>query len=774
MEITKVKETLIYAGSQIKEKAELTPVVKSISAFIGSFLLMNPFVSGLFSPFAISLTACSGLIDSFWSGAGVIIGSFFFFDGTDCVRYCAAVLLCLLLKGLYLRYITRSLHDTAMLLNAFTCLFLTGAAIVCAVGFDFETFLCVFYESVLCCTGTYIFRKAGRLIWGKKEFPRFTSLDIITVLAALAIMLMPFYKYKIFGFSPVTMLFSACILLFARLRSSSGGALCGICLGAVAGLSSEVGFISIGYALGGLLGGELTRKGKPYCIAGFLVPITVCAFADGTLVSCMAVFESFLASAAFLAVPDSFFDSLCEKTNAPVAERVQSEDSRHLARRLNEVSLAINEVSACVDTVKSSLNPLTQTQLNEVLRSAWCKVCNECDLKESCRPEIRNPTDGAVEKIAQALQSHAALDETRFPKGFYSACYSFTEMRTELYDRYLSFVASLGAQGKISQIQGLMCDQFRNMAEILDGLADDFDENKNMNTDIAESCTYEAQQAGLCVRKADCSLDKFDRTTITLSVDEPRPDFNITQFTRSLSTAIGTKLDTPELAEEGDGECTLVFRQKIDFRVSIGAISRPTDNEDICGDYYRSFRDSNGRYIIILSDGMGTGSRAAVDSAMASELFSRLVRSGLGFDSALRIANSALLVKSTDESLATIDVVCLDLYTGKTDFMKAGAAATFIRHKGSVALLEQASLPIGILNDISFSKATAPLNKGDIILMVSDGILGDCNTWIQHELKQWDTQKSPDDLARFILDGACERKTGKHLDDMTVIAVYVE
>jgi stage II sporulation protein E len=133
-----------------------------------------------------------------------------------------------------------------------------------------------------------------------------------------------------------------------------------------------------------------------------------------------------------------------------------------------------------------------------------------------------------------------------------------------------------------------------------------------------------------------------------------------------------------------------------------------------------------------------------------------------------------LLVKSTDESLSTLDVVCIDLYTGKADFMKAGAAATFIRHKDSVAQLEQTSLPIGILKDVSFSNATANLTKGDIILMVSDGVLGDCNNWIQHELRTWDTSNSPDDLARFIINSACERKIGKHLDDMTAIAVYIE
>ena len=171
---------------------------------------------------------------------------------------------------------------------------------------------------------------------------------------------------------------------------------------------------------------------------------------------------------------------------------------------------------------------------------------------------------------------------------------------------------------------------------------------------------------------------------------------------------------------------------------------------------------------------MGTGSRAAVDSAMAAELFSKLVKSGLSFDCALPIANSALLVKSSDESLATLDVVCVDLYTGRTDFMKAGAAAGFIRHRESVAALEQASLPIGILRDIEFSKATAKLDGGDIILMVSDGILGDCNGWIQQELKLWDTERSATELAEFIVNSACERKLGKPRDDMTAVAIYIK
>ncbi len=772
MELTKIKELVIEKSGETLKKAEPTPIIRGLVSFLGSFLLMNPFVAGKFSPFAISLICISSSANSFFAAAGAVIGSFFFFDGTDSVKYCAAALLCVLTKSVCERYLISDLDEIVTYINAFAGLFLIGSAIICATGFDFDAILTVLYESVLCCAGAYLFYNSFSLIWGKKDLSRFTTSDIITVLLSVGIALMPFYKYKLLVFSPVTMLFSLCILIFSRLRNSGGGALCGICLGTAAGLSSEIGLMSIGYALGGMLGGELSRKGKPWCAVGFIIPIAVCAFSDGTLSSYMAIFESAVACGMFLAIPDRFFDTVSSKLNVTAATYIKSDNAVALSEKLHAASDAFSEVSSCVNAVQNTLNPLTQTQLNQVLTNAWCKVCSECELKESCRNEVKIPNVEDIEKIAQALSNHAELDETRFPKGFYSACYCFSEMRSELYDRYLSFVASLGAQGKVNQIQGLMCEQFKSMADILDDLARDFDDETNSRTEIGEICCAEALESGLNVLNTECHLDKLGRATVAITVTPPRADFNITQFTHNLSTAIGKKLDTPELAQN-DGSCTLSFKQAADFNVSIGALSRASDESGICGDYYRSFRDRNDRYIILLSDGMGTGSRAAVDSAMAAELFSKLIKSGLSFDSALPIANSALLVKSADESLATLDVVSIDLYTGKADFMKAGAAATFVRHKDSVAQLEQASLPIGILRDIRFAKATATLTKGDIVLMVSDGILGDCNTWIQHELKEWDTDKTPDELAHFILNSATQRKLGKPLDDMTVIAVYI-
>lgn len=65
-------------------------------------------------------------------------------------------------------------------------------------------------------------------------------------------------------------------------------------------------------------------------------------------------------------------------------------------------------------------------------------------------------------------------------------------------------------------------------------------------------------------------------------------------------------------------------------------------------------------------------------------LLKKLVTAGFSFDSSLELVNAALLAKSEEESLSTIDVATIDLYSGETQFLKAGAAPTFVYRDGSV------------------------------------------------------------------------------------------
>ena len=135
--------------------------------------------------------------------------------------------------------------------------------------------------------------------------------------------------------------------------------------------------------------------------------------------------------------------------------------------------------------------------------------------------------------------------------------------------------------------------------------------------------------------------------------------------------------------------------------------------------------------VFIISDGMGKGSRAALDGAMGAGLLSKLLSAGFGFDSSLKVVNSALLVKSHEESLATLDCVRVDLFSGKCEFYKAGAPRSYIVKDDRLTKCELTSMPAGILRGVEFAKRTTVLNTDDEIIMMSDGVTDVGNEWLE-------------------------------------------
>ena len=130
------------------------------------------------------------------------------------------------------------------------------------------------------------------------------------------------------------------------------------------------------------------------------------------------------------------------------------------------------------------------------------------------------------------------------------------------------------------------------------------------------------------------------------------------------------------------------------------------------------------------------------------------------------------MVKSTDESIATVDGISVNVYTGETEFYKAGAAVSFIRRGKEVTAIEEQSLPIGIIRDVCFAHRKTTLESEDIVLLLSDGATaGDCG-WINDELLAWSTNNM-DDLAAHIASLARLRSTRETADDITVVALKV-
>ncbi len=208
----------------------------------------------------------------------------------------------------------------------------------------------------------------------------------------------------------------------------------------------------------------------------------------------------------------------------------------------------------------------------------------------------------------------------------------------------------------------------------------------------------------------------------------------------------------------------ITFAERPNYTFEIGFAQHSAEGK-LCGDTIKMVNDGKGHSILIISDGMGKGGRAALDGAMGAGLLSKLLCAGFGFDSALKVVNSALLVKSNEESL--------DLFTGRVDLYKAGAPATYIVKGSKVTKCELTSMPAGILRGIEFAKRTAVLSSGNLIVMTSDGITEIGGEWLPAILRGFEDMP-PQEIADTVLREALNIAQGQKEDDMSIIVARLK
>lgn len=316
-----------------------------------------------------------------------------------------------------------------------------------------------------------------------------------------------------------------------------------------------------------------------------------------------------------------------------------------------------------------------------------------------------------------------------------------------------------------------MVQQFTAVSTVMEEMAAEFElfeRSDGTSANLVSDVLYEFALEPLDV---SCRVDRFERMTVEiLAMRGEGVKVNKAELTNEISKACGRTFSQPSISRT-QTSWRLVFCEKPRFRAVMGSARHNCYNNLLCGDSTRCFEDGTGRYIAILSDGMGTGGRAAVDGVMVSDLLAQLIQAGVGFDSALQIVNNAMGVKSGDESTATVDIACIDLYTGITEFMKAGAAMSFVREDGKVHPVDAPGIPVGILEQASFHCTQEELGSDDLVVLVSDGALCEGTAWITALLEGASDSKTPQELAEAIVAGAVARRSDEHDDDVTAIVM---
>ncbi|MCH5194139.1 MAG: SpoIIE family protein phosphatase [Oscillospiraceae bacterium] len=252
-----------------------------------------------------------------------------------------------------------------------------------------------------------------------------------------------------------------------------------------------------------------------------------------------------------------------------------------------------------------------------------------------------------------------------------------------------------------------------------------------------------------------------------------RGNLNISnrKLTEKLSVISERELDLPEVFS-ADNTKHLCFHELTVFSAEIGQAS-VNGREDTSGDSGIVFNDGFGNVAVLISDGMGSGARAAVESCMTVSLMTKIMRAGLGAETAVRLINLMLMAKSPEECFSTVDLMTVNLFTGKTELLKLGAAQSFIKTGGTVKTVEGRSTPVGIVSSVEISRFGARLSDGDEIVMMTDGICEDIFPHVR-ELMLSVGVTAQDCAERVIAAAEKEKETSPYRqDDKTVYVVKI-
>ncbi|MBE6768884.1 MAG: hypothetical protein E7549_08265 [Ruminococcaceae bacterium] len=769
----------------MKEKA-MTPAgngaaVRSIAValFWAVMGILTPRVSvyGGLSPFGVGLAASAGGAGALLTYAAVSVGYVLGGDVLFLFRYLAAVTVAAGIRwsfsGLKGPTAARLMPPIAGFVAALTA----GLAVQTAGGISIYTASALVCEGAIAGGFAHLCAVVDRLLCNAETTEKgLIPSEQVAVCAVAAVAVMSLVTVAPGGISLGRVLAAVAVLLFARSGKEQGGGIAGVALGTALWLTSpEDGAVAVALAFGGLAAGVMARINRFAASGIFLIASTlvVMASGDGAVVA-RTVYETAVGSVLFLLLPTSLDRRIngffLRGREMPAVEGLR----RSVVWRLDYAARAMNEVAGTVDTVSRRMAAISAPDVGTLCREVSEDICRRCARNAACWQSGFDNTMASFNALTAVLREEGKISREQL-KGALKDCPQAGVITDRINEGYGRFVMRETAFRRLSEIRAVAGDQFYAMASMLGELSAVFADAVTVDEVAGARVREVCDRFSLPLTEVLCTVGAGRRMTVDMMLSDTAFSIDEAMWRQQLNEACGRVFQPPQITRMGTA-ARVLLRERPRYKVAVGQAQLTCSGERLCGDAAEVFTDAEGRTVMVLSDGMGCGGRAAVDGAMTAGLTARLLQAGFGADSVLRMVNAALMVKGGSESLATLDVAVIDPFTGKTSFLKAGAATSLLLSGGRVSRVEPSSLPLGILREVTFARSEDQLASGDVLLLFSDGAVSESIAAAEEILRDYDAEKgSMQNLAEKVASAARRLQQAKdgHEDDITVLAARV-
>ena len=802
----------------VKEIIKRLFAKQNIALYIISFMVSMVGLSSnnlIFSivPFGLALLAAA-----FSNGQAIgimyvlsLIGTFIKFGTNSLITYIATSLVFFILV-LIIR--PRLQNNTNEMRRVGGQLFF-AVVIVQVVPLFFRTFY-VFdlLTGVMLGMTTYIFYKIfANSIKMIKEFgdkKAFTIEEVMGTSLLLAIAISSFGDFNIWGFSVKNILSILIVLVLGWKNGILVGATGGITIGVVLGIigGSEPIMIAV-YAVSGMISGLLNKFGRIGVIVGFIIGNIVIAYAsNGNTVPLIMFQEILIASLGLLAIPKNIkinIEDLFGKTKLlPETTGRNLEENKDTIYKLNSMSETIFDMAESYQEAAATIlseDELKQQEKSniEIFTEEFRQYLN--GLEDNMLYEtMYYPDDDMVKDIFNCLLENDIITEKDLIKileKHNNYIVGFEDTNEKAKEDVYKIVKILNYSYRMSKINFIwkkkmdeskknVSSQLKGVSEAISKMAEDI---KQKDEDIfakqKEEIKRLLEQKEITIQDIAIKRSSSGRYAVTVYTNTCESTDGTECDIKKIGKIISKVLDDKMIIQSEEcglrnqkEQCKFTYLSDDKYKVQVGMSKSTKAGSPVSGDTCLNLKLDDGKYLMAISDGMGSGPEAMKSSKIAIKMLERLLSAGFEKDVSLKLINSTLSANTSEDMYATLDIQILDLFSGNMEFIKNSACPTFVKRNGEVQLLKSITLPAGILDQADLVVYDYDLQDGDILVMCSDGII-DSNKeylnkqlWVKYLLEDIETDDAQK-IADIIMNEAIDNDFGKQKDDMTVMVAKV-
>lgn len=585
--------------------------------------------------------------------------------------------------------------------------------------------------------------------------------DMLMSVAFVGILLMGLGDLSVFSLNIKNVISIIIVLIVALANGVKYSALSGIILGTMNEFSNpNMGVSIIALGLGGLIAGLLKEKGRILAIWGF-------AFGNSILAYYLTGYNTLINHFLEIAVAGSIFYVLTREEitrfkifepapdNLLYAGNISANNTIQDLDKTSGTLYSISELIDDIDVVDDEYDLFDEIKED---------VCFDCPQYCECWDKNYDDTMDKIFDVIESLDEGGIEEEEKyFLEEF---CDSGREILNKIKGRYSDYKADK-EKDKSNKMKNCVSEQFRGFSQYITDIKQKFSdesigslEEKIVNSFEKEN--YELEKVNVNMNNEKCE--------VALKTNGQPPKVS---FLLAANEILSKVLKRRMLAADEKRE-VVVFKEYDKLHVDCFVSTKRADKSMVLGDSYKIVDSENDKFMMLLSDGMGTGIEANKISNSLVELFSEMSRIGLNPGIVTNMLGSFIQYISKTEKIVTLDTMSIDLLTGECELLKIGGAPTFIKRKNDVEIIYCDSLPLGILDRVDFLEEKRLLEPGDIIVSVSDGVVDSKRDmvnkeyWVSSFLKRLDIDE-PQVISEELLAKTIENYNNVIKDDITIV-----